>query len=355
MPKLIGFKENADLITRLLLAGAVLTGCYFVMAPFLSAIVIAAILVVTTWPVFIKIRNVCRGRNTPAAALMVLALVLIVLLPTTFFLLSAANQLPKGIALLREWTASGFAVPSVIREIPWAGPWLYREIQDAIDPATLGTTLQKVIEPAVTGLIHTAVNLSNAVVQMALVAFCAFFLYKDGHRFVEQARRFLTRVGGSMSQHLADILVQTTRASVYGILGTALAQGLVCGFALWLSGVPGVLFLSLLTAALSVIPIGPPLVWGPAALWLWSQGEPYWALFLAVWGVTVVASVDNVVKTLLIAQGGTLPLALVFLGVLGGVIAFGFLGLILGPVLLSIGLALLQAWLGERAPPSAPR
>lgn len=354
MSRLIGFKENADLITRLLLAAAILVGCYFVVAPFLSAIVIAAIVVVTTWPVFLKLQAFCRGRPTPAAALMVLAIVLVILLPTAFFMISAANQIPKGAALIRAWTASGFAIPTSINEIPGVGPWLYNEIRDAIDPATLGATLQKVLEPAVTWLIHAALNISNAIVQMALVAFCAFFLYKDGHRFVNQAQRFLSRVGGSLSQHIAVILVQTTRSSVYGILGTAIAQGIVCGFALWLAGVPGVLFLSLLTAALSVIPIGPPLVWGPAALWLWSQGEPYWALFVAIWGAAVVASVDNIVKTLLIAQGGTLPLALVFLGVLGGVIAFGFLGLILGPVLLSIGLALLQAWLneGRKEPPS---
>ena len=124
-----------------------------------------------------------------------------------------------------------------------------------------------------------------------------------------------------------------------------MAQGIVAGIGFWIAGMPGTILLGFAVTALSVVPVGPPLVWIPCAAWLYSQGEIGYAVFLVVWGTLAVSSVDNFLKPILIARGTPLPLALVFLGVLGGLMTFGFLGLILGPVLLSIGMALLQAWL----------
>ena len=103
--------------------------------------------------------------------------------------------------------------------------------------------------------------------------------------------------------------------------------------------------ISFAVCVLSVIPIGPPLIWLPAAVWLWSKGELGMAAFLVLWGTLAVSSVDNFIKPLLIARGTSMPIALIFLGVFGGVLAFGFLGLILGPLLLAVGIALFSAWL----------
>ena len=130
-----------------------------------------------------------------------------------------------------------------------------------------------------------------------------------------------------------------------GVIGTAMAQGIVAGIGFWIVGMPGTILLGFAVTALSVVPVGPPLVWIPCAAWLYTQGEIGYAVFLFLWGTLAVSSVDNFLKPILIARGTPLPLALVFLGVLGGLMTFGFLGLILGPVLLSIGMALLQAWL----------
>ncbi|MBS5218050.1 MAG: AI-2E family transporter, partial [Sutterella wadsworthensis] len=127
--------------------------------------------------------------------------------------------------------------------------------------------------------------------------------------------------------------------------GTAIGQGLVAGIGFWIADVPGLLVLSFAVCVLSVIPIGPPLIWGPAAIWLYTQGELGMAVFLVLWGTLAVSSVDNFIKPILISRGTSMPIALIFLGVFGGVLAFGFLGLILGPLLLAIGLALFTAWL----------
>jgi len=134
------------------------------------------------------------------------------------------------------------------------------------------------------------------------------------------------------------------RGVVYGLLGTAIAQGVLAAIGFWLAGVPAAPLLGLLTFFLSPVPVGPPLVWVPAAFWLFNQGETGWAIFMLIWGTGVVSTIDNILKPLIISQGSDLPFILVLLGVLGGVIAFGFIGVFLGPTLLAIGFALIQDW-----------
>ncbi len=110
------------------------------------------------------------------------------------------------------------------------------------------------------------------------------------------------------------------------------------------AGIPGGLLLGALTCLLSLIPVGPPLVWIPATVWLFQQGHTGWAIFLGIWGVAVVSAVDNVLKPYFISKGSNLPFVLVLLGVLGGVLAFGLLGVFLGPTLLAIAYRLMQKW-----------
>ena len=129
------------------------------------------------------------------------------------------------------------------------------------------------------------------------------------------------------------------------IVGTAAAQGLAAFVGFLIAGVPAAFLLSVGTFVLSVVPMGPVLLWGGAAVWLYLHGETGWAIFMVIWGAVVISSIDNFLKPLLIARGSTLSLGLIFLGVLGGVFAFGFIGVILGPVLLALGVALRRAWI----------
>ncbi len=131
---------------------------------------------------------------------------------------------------------------------------------------------------------------------------------------------------------------------VFGVIGTAIGQGLVAAVGFWIAGVPSIAVLSSLVCVLSVVPVGPPLVWGPVALWLYATGNVGMAIFLVLWGTLAVSSVDNFLKPILISRGTSMPLALVFLGVFGGILSFGFLGLVLGPILLAATLALFKAW-----------
>lgn len=342
---MLSFSERIDVLIRVVLAVAVSIGCYFIIEPFLTAIVIAAILAVVTWPLFMRAR-VSMGSNTTFPAILMVFLIIVgVLIPTSFLLVAIAQQIPKAVEIVREWIASGFTIPPAIAEIPRIGPWLHDQLLFAIDPASLSSTLQKLLEPMSAWILNAAVNVSQGLLQLALVTFIVFFFYRDGAWFADRIKTLMRRVSGELSNELTNILVNTTRSVVFGLLGTALGQAIVAGIGFWIAGVPGVLMLSFMVFVLSIVPVGPPLIWGPAAIWLYSNGDPGMAAFLVLWGTLAVSSVDNFLKPVLIARGSSLPLALIFLGVFGGVIAFGFLGLILGPILLAVGLSMLQAWL----------
>jgi len=131
---------------------------------------------------------------------------------------------------------------------------------------------------------------------------------------------------------------------VYGIVGTAIAQGLVAFIGFLIAGVPGAALLGFLTFLLSMVPVGPPLIWAGAVIWLAFKSSTGWAIFMVIWGFFVISGIDNVIKPLLISRGSSLPFVLVMLGVFGGVFAFGFVGIFLGPTLLAVGYSLVRMW-----------
>jgi predicted PurR-regulated permease PerM len=179
---------------------------------------------------------------------------------------------------------------------------------------------------------------------MALSIFITFFLFRDGVAVGQRLTAAIERIGGERGGHLLTVAGKTIRGVVYGILGTALAQAVAAGIGFLIAGVPGAAFLALLTFFASVVPVvGTGLVWVPAAAWLFQQGSTGWAIFMLIWGFGV-ANLDNVVKPWLISQGSDMPFILIFFGVLGGALAFGFVGVFLGPTLLAVGFRLVEEW-----------
>ena len=181
--------------------------------------------------------------------------------------------------------------------------------------------------------------------QVLLSAFLAFFLLRDAPVLAERLGVVIDRLaGGGRGVHLMKVAGDTVRGVVYGILGTALVQALVAGIGFAVAGVPGAVLLGVLTFFFAIIPFGPPLIWLPAAFWLVTQGSPGWALFMLIWGALGISSVDNFLRPYLISQGSKMPFALVFCGVIGGALAFGVVGVFLGPTLLAVGFRLIEEW-----------
>jgi len=192
-------------------------------------------------------------------------------------------------------------------------------------------------------LLQTGLKLGAGLIKLVLSLLITFFLLRNGPSVAEKAGSIIERIGGQRGTLLLKLASDTVRGVVYGILGTALVQGVMAGVGFVISGVPGAALLAFLIFFLSVIPMGPPLVMFPAAFWLFHQGSTGWGVFMLIWGV-LVSTIDNFVKPWLISQGSDMPLLLILFGVLGGAIAFGFIGVFIGPTLLAVGYRLVQEW-----------
>jgi predicted PurR-regulated permease PerM len=218
----------------------------------------------------------------------------------------------------------------------------------AHDTAHLLSVLSQYVEPLRKLAVASGASVLGAVLQLTLSIFIAWFMFRDGHAIAARLRVAGERIAGERGAHLADVATATVRGVVLGILGTALVQGVVAAIGFWIAGIRAAPLLGLLTFIVSPVPVGPPLVWAPAGLWLINNGETGWGIFVLLWGVFVVSTIDNVIKPLIISRGSVLPFMLVLLGVLGGIAAFGFIGVFLGPVLLAVGYALLVEWATHR-------
>jgi predicted PurR-regulated permease PerM len=335
-------------ITLTLLA-VIVVGCYFVLQPFLSAIIWSFILCLATWPVFTRVRTLVRGRAVLAALLMTLAIAAVLLAPFVVVGVSLADNARELIDASRRLMTDGPPDPPAwVARLPligervaayWAG--------FAHDSASVLDELKNYVDPIKTFALASGEALAHGILQLALSIIIAFFVYCDGEAMARRLMATFVRIFGERGRHLLQVASGTTRGVVYGILGTALLQGILAAVGFALAGVPAAPLLGLATFFLSPVPIGPPLVWIPAAIWLFYHGSTGWALFMVVWGIAVVSSVDNIIKPMIISRGSNLPFILVMLGVLGGVIAFGFIGVFLGPTLLAIGFALISDWSTE--------
>lgn len=343
-------RDRADFIVRFLFGSFIAIGCFLVVWPFATAMSVAAVIAIVSWPLFKKIRKQVGGRNTVASIIMVLLLAVLIVLPIAGLSLVSAQEIPTIIRYVREWIASGFSVPSELKELPWIGDWLYTRASELLgNRQELAAMAQKLFDPVSRAALTGAMMLGDGLFQLFLMLFVIFFFYRDGEVLSQKSLALLTRMSGSIGSEVRDIIVNTTRSVVFGIVGSAAGQGIVALIGFWIAGVPGALTLGVAVFVLSAVPIGPPLVWGPAAFWLYYKGEPGMAIFLVLWGSLAVSSVDNFLKPILISKGASLPLSLIYLGVFGGIIAFGFMGIILGPVVIAVGIAMSKTWLSVSA------
>jgi predicted PurR-regulated permease PerM len=267
------------------------------------------------------------------------------LLPFLIVGATLADNVQEFTSSAKTWLAAGPPTPPAwLAKVPGVGQQVAERWQVlATDHAKLLEATKRFIEPVASLLLLASVAIGGGLVQLALSIFIAFFLFRDGVAIGERVTAAVQRIGGERGMHLLEVAGNTVRGVVYGILGTGLVQALMAGIGFLIAGVPGAALLALLTFFLSVVPLGPPLVWLPAALWLFSQGRTGWGIFLLVWGM-LVSSIDNVVKPWLISQGSDLPFILIFFGVLGGALVFGFIGVFIGPTLLAVGYRLVEEW-----------
>jgi len=343
--------SRVDQSLTLVVLAMLIIGCFFVLQPFITALVWAAILCTTTWPLYWRVTARLRDRSGLSAFVMVVLLALLMIAP---FIVVGAT-IADNAALMAQWGRQLLETgppdpPAWVAGMPLIGTTVAAYWSSmAHDTAQLLAVLRDYVEPLRKFLVASGTSVVGAILQMTLAIFIAWFMFRDGHAIADNLARVAQRIAGDRGKELASVAAATVRGVVLGLLGTALVQGVVAAIGFWIAGIQAAPLLGLLTFFLSPVPVGPPLVWVPAGLWLIQNGQTGWGLFVLLWGGVAVSTIDNIIKPLIISRGVDLPFVLVLLGVLGGAIAFGFIGVFLGPVLLAVGYALLLEWAASRS------
>ncbi len=323
-------------------------GSFLVVRPFLAALLFAAVLCLSTWPAFRWVRGRLGGRGTLTALLFVVAMLLAIALPVALAGISLVTNSSQAIDFVRGLIDRGpFDLPAWLTSLPVVGSSLDEYWRGLLGSREEIVALaRRLVEPAKGLLVAAGSAAGEGLLHILLAIFMAFFFYRDGEEVARMVRDGMARLAGwEQGAAVVDTAQSAIRGVVYGLIGTALAQALVALAGFLVAGVPGAMALAALTFVLSFIPMGPALLWGGAAAWLYSKGESGWAVFMVAYGALVISSVDNFIKPILMSRAGNLSMLLVVLGVFGGVVAFGFIGIFVGPALLAVAWGLLNAWL----------
>ena len=331
------------MLAGLLLAGLAV-GCVLVLLPFLPAIIWAVILAYSTFPVFEWLRR--RMRRGLAAGAMVAITAVCLVLPLAVLVPGGADDVAAlQIATERALEAGLPGPPGWVARVPLVGS----TVADywaawANDLSTMVTFFRPYLGLIMSGALSLLLGIAGGVVQFVMALVIGFFLWHSGELLGARLSTLARRIAGPSSDRLLSLVGATVRGTVYGILGTAVVQGFLTAFGLWLTGVPRPVLLAAVAAFLSVLPVGAPLVWIPAALWLLWIGHTGWGIFLGIYGVVCISGADNIIRPYFIARGAQLPFILTILGVLGGAVAFGLPGIFVGPVLLGVGFTLVAEY-----------
>jgi predicted PurR-regulated permease PerM len=334
-------------------------GCTVVLLPFVSALILAVVLCFSTWPVFLKLTRFMGGRKTLAAIAMVVLLAAVIIGPFAILGANLVDNVRAVAAAAHRAFAQGPPQPP-----EWLGkvPVVGERIRDfwidfSQDVASQSAALEQVIGTLAKLALGFGKLLGQGLLEIGLSLIVCFFLYRDGSALAQRLNRAAFRICGGEAERLVDIAALTVRGVVYAIIGTSLIEGMLFGLGFLLAGVPGAFVLGFATFILSFLPGGTALIWIPAAIWLVRQGATAWGVFIIIWGIIVGGLLEHLLRPILMARTGSTPLILILLGVFGGTLAFGFVGIFIGPTLLAIGHGLLQVWTdgvaGTSAKPAA--
>lgn len=338
-------------IAQVALVSLLILGCLFVLLPFIGALLLAVVIVISSWPLYQWLLVKMRYRSNLSAFLMTLGLALLVLVPMTFLAFSIVDV----VMMIADWVRPRMngkigEAPDWLGDLPWVGEYAKAYWHKlAASRKEFIKALESLYEPARRFLLQGGKAVGQGSLQFVMVLFIAFFLYRDGHELTRLLKVGVHKLGGDLGDDMLVLAKNTMTGVTVGIVGTAFGQALVAFIGFLIADIPSPALLAGATFFLSMVPVGPPLIWGGAAFWLYSEGQMGWAIFMVLYGLLVVSSVDNFVKPMLISRTASLPLLLIVLGVFGGIFAFGFIGMFFGPTLLAVAHALLLRWTEQHA------
>lgn len=340
-------------ITRVFLAilflAALIGTSLWILKPFLGAAIWAVMIVTATWPLMAFIQSRLWGRRSLAVAVMTVILLCVLVVPFWLAIgtiVSNADRIGGWVKMLSDFEFP--PPPAWFDSIPLVGADL-KGVWEKI-PALGIQDFMKKLAPyggnAMRWFIREVGGFGALVLQFLLTVGFSAILYARGEQAAARVRRFGYRLAGARGEHSIILAGQAVRGVALGVVVTALAQSVLGGIGLAIASVPLASVLTAVMFMLAVAQIGATLVLFPATIWLYWSGSTGWGTFLLIWGL-VVGTMDNFLRPILIKKGADLPLLLIFAGVVGGLIAFGLIGIFVGPVILAVAHTLLSAWIDE--------
>jgi predicted PurR-regulated permease PerM len=325
----------------------------WVLQPFLASTIWAAMIAIATWPLMTRLQGWLRGSRAAATTVMTVALLLLLVVPLTLVIATIAANADG----LIQWAAGlhSFTMPPppdwlagvpVVGE-PIAEGWRRLANSRAADVAA---TAAPYVAAAIVWVASALQGFAALMLQLLLTVAIAGVMYAKGEHAGEALLKFGRRLAGHPGDQVIRLAGQAIRAVALGVVVTACAQAILAGLGLVLAGIPFAPVLTAITLVLCIAQIGPLLVLGPAVLWLFWSGDASTGTLLLIWSL-VVFTLDNVLRPILMTKGAQLPMLLMFSGVIGGLLAFGLIGIFVGPVVLAISYTLLGAWIASDAAP----
>jgi predicted PurR-regulated permease PerM len=343
-------------VLAVLIIGGLIAASLWIVRPFLAATIWATMIAVTTWPVLRALQARLWGKRWLAATVMTAALLLIFVIPLS----AAIGTIVANASEIVDW-ANRFSdvklpqPPEFVEKIPILGEKtanLWREYADK-GPEELAEIVKPYASRAASWFVAEVGNFGLVTLQFLLTVVISAILYMTGEDAARWVRRFGRRLAGERGDQVVRLAGQAIRGVALGVVVTAFVQSVLGGIGLAIAGVPFAAVLTALMFMLALAQIGAVPVLLGAAAWLWWKGDTGWFVALLIWTI-VVGSLDNILRPVLIKKGADLPLLLIFAGVIGGLFAFGLLGLFVGPVLLAVAYTLLDAWVSEAPDADVP-
>jgi predicted PurR-regulated permease PerM len=340
---------------QLFFAGVLMAGSFWILQPFLLPLIWAIMIVVATWPLMLRTQAQLGGKRALAVTVMIAALLLILVVPVSLAVVTIVENAAEIVAWSRSQTFVLPMPPAWVATLPVVGSRLAAEWRQiaAAGPEGLVVRILPYVDKIVRWFVAQMGGLGVMAVHFLLTVIIASILYVKGEAAGERVRLFARRLGGPRGENALQLAVQAIRSVALGVIVTAIVQALLAGIGLAVVGVPYVAILTAVMLFLGVAQLGPMPVLIPAVVWLYWKGHLGWGTVLLVWTI-VVGTIDNVLRPILIRRGANLPLLLIFAGVIGGLVAFGVIGLFIGPVVLAVSYTLLAAWIQDDEPQPLP-
>ena len=331
-----------------------IVACFWVVQPFILGFAWAGMVVIATWRLMLRIQALLWNRRSLAVMVMILIILLVFILPVSLLVNSMFDSLRPVLSALNS---GQIVLPKLdwLASIPMVGDKLLTYYQKLIESGggSIISSIQPYIGQTTSFFVAQAGHVGRLMVHLTLMLLFSILLYWRGEAVAAGIRHFAFRLASVRGDAVVLLASQAIRAVALGVVVTALLQGIIGGIGLALAGIPYATLLTVLLIFCCLIQIGPLLVLVPAIIWLYWSGDSSWGTVLLIWSL-LVATMDSVVRPMLIRLGADLPMLIILTGVIGGLIAFGMIGLFIGPVVLAISYRLIKVWMNQVPEPHDP-